>query len=143
MMTAMNAVLDEDRPAPVAADDVDDAVQAAKAAFPEWAAKTPRERAETLEHLSRRPDRVLGSIRLLHGHAESHHEAIARHVEDRAVVFERDLREEREVFVEERNHRIGAQGFGEPGEAAKVGHQDGGVDRVDRRLEIGCLSFRG
>src|SRR5690606_25228195 len=31
-----------------AADDVDDAVQAAKAAFPEWAAKTPRERAEAL-----------------------------------------------------------------------------------------------
>jgi 1-pyrroline dehydrogenase len=31
-----------------AAADVDDAVQAAKAAFPEWAAKTPRERAETL-----------------------------------------------------------------------------------------------
>lgn len=32
--------------------DVDDAVQAAKAAFPEWSAKTPRERAEALSKVA-------------------------------------------------------------------------------------------
>src|SRR6476620_3445777 len=34
--------------------DVDDAVQAAAAAFPGWAAKTPRERSELLHELARR-----------------------------------------------------------------------------------------
>ena len=46
-------------------------------------------------------DRAFGSIRLLDRHAEADHQAVARHVEDGAVVLERDVGEQREEFIQQ------------------------------------------
>ena len=49
------------------------------------------QRSELFEHLLGRQDRALRAIRLLDRHAEAHHQAVAGHVEHRAVVLESDF----------------------------------------------------
>src|ERR1700677_1061057 len=84
-----------------------------------------RESLEVLEHLLRRAYRAAWAVRLLHRHPEAEHQAVSGHVEDRAVVAERDLGEEREELVEERHYLARLQplrGGSEPAQIPQEHH---------------------
>ena len=49
------------------------------------------------------------------------HEAVARHVEHRAVVAKGDFRQQREVFVQEGHDLVGLEPLGNAGKATQVG----------------------
>ena len=82
---------------------------------------------EVLEHLLRRAHGAAGAVRLLERYAEAEHQTVARHVKDRALVAERDLREEREELVEERHHLAGREPLRDGREPAQIREQH---DRV-------------
>src|SRR6185312_9348816 len=79
---------------------------------------------EVLEHLLCGVHRATGAVGLLEWHAEAEHQAVSRHVKDRAVVAEGDLGEQGEVLVEQRHHLARCEPLRDGRESAQVREQD-------------------
>ena len=76
------------------------------------------------------------------GHAEADHEAVARHVEDGAVVLERDIGQQREELVQQRDDLARVQLFRDRGEAAHVREHDRGAGAYLRLREREVAQLR-
>jgi len=99
---------------------------------------------EARHHLQRRAPRPLRRIGLRERHVEPDQQAVAGHVEDRAVVLVRGLGEHGEVFVEHPHHRAHLVLLRESREAPQVGEQRDQAGALGAALErvtvLACVS---
>ena len=110
--------------------DVDDAVAAAAKAFPEWAAKTPRERSEAIHELARRIEADIENLSAIES------ENVGKPVS--IMEFEMDLTLDNWKFFASAGRFLEGRAAGEymAGYTSMLRREPLGRDRLDRAVEL-------